>query len=215
MAREKREPVGAAVPAPVLAGTDDRLAHILRSVQVLVRVRHQLPAGVPVRHENALQAHAAAELLRIVAQRTLEEVARGQGQLPDAVPMVGAVAAVARDRVAGQAERVATDDALLVRVVLALELGAVTVAVRHEIARELRVTASGHATGQVEDARATLGRTIYAGILEAAVPAHLRVQNTEHMGALARAEHRSVRVCVVVHIVTDARLRSPIESYIK
>lgn len=77
-AAHKLEPVDRVVLAALLAETRRRLARVVGRVQLVVGVLLQLPGGVAVRHVDALLPHAAPELLRVVAERTLEEVAGGE-----------------------------------------------------------------------------------------------------------------------------------------
>lgn len=175
----ERKPVHGVEFAALLAEALDRFAGVRGRVQLVEGVVLQLPGGVPVRHVDTLLPHALPELLRVGAQRTLEEVAGGEGQRAEAAPMKDAVAAIVLDAVAGKVQGVTADDAGGLLVVLVPVLGVVSMAVRVKGAQELRQTATLHAARQVEHPTAARLGAVDARIRVATVPAFLERNGVE------------------------------------
>lgn len=169
----KGESVHGVERTALLAMADGSLTGVVRGVQLVKGVVLQLPGGVPVRHVDPLLAHALPELVCVVAQWTLEEVACGQGQRSQTATMEDTVAAVILHSVTGELEAIPTYDAGVVFKVPVLVLAVVSVTEGFEGAQELRETTTLLATGQVEDPTTARLGTVDAGVPMATVPAYL------------------------------------------
>lgn len=178
-AAHEGEPVHRVEGASLFAEARGGFAGVRGCMKLIERVVFQLPGGVSVWHVDALLPHALAELLRVVAQRTLEEVAGGEGQGAQAAAVKDTVAAVVLDGIAGELELVPADHAGLVFEVAVLERVIVSVAEGIKGAQELGQAATLDAARQVEDPSTSWLCTIDAGIAIATVPAFLSVWGGE------------------------------------